>query len=346
MVPKDWEREVDNSVAHIAGELAHRRIGFLFGAGMSIQSGGISGRQVAFELILRSLYKHEADKEEVDQAVKQNIDAVASKYPLEAIASGIQSEFPFQGTELNSILKEVVFRGEAPELHAGHTDLASIMALLNTPRLLFTTNWDTLIEDALEDRAVTITHNNFRSIFKDDVLSNRIGVVHLHGTFEDDPLIEETDLMSTDRPLFSLFVAELMTKSFVFVGYSLSDPNMRALYFAVNEILMKQRVHLGKITYVVFPARNDVDRTVSAATWGARKAKYIPLPANEFFKRLHEQLEMKGIKELKEELRKRLSLTQQELDDKVNEIKSVFPDLGTNEQVLVYLDTITRGGIE
>ncbi|MCJ7777659.1 MAG: SIR2 family protein [Sedimentisphaerales bacterium] len=352
MVLEDWPRAIDNNISQIAEELQHGRIGFLFGAGMSIQKKDIPsktedmpGHRLAFELILRGLYRHEADKDKIDETLKKQIEDAAGRYPLEVIASGIESELPFRGSDLTQILKQAVFEGKEPQPHEGHTHLASIMSRLNIPRLLFTTNWDTLIEDALGDRSVTII--NDPQIFKlEEILLNKIGVVHLHGTFDNDPLIKETDLMSPDRPLFSLFLAELMTKSLVFIGYSLSDPNMRALYFRVNEILTKQRVNLGKTTYVVFPARDDVDRTLSAAVWDApsRNAKYIPLDADEFFKRLKEQLETKGIKELKDELGKRLGVGENELNNKIEEIKSVFPDLGTTKQVLGYLDGITQGG--
>lgn len=220
------------------------------------------------------------------------------------------------------------------------------MARLTAPRLLFTTNWDTLIEEELSEGAVTITNNNLKMFELEEILLEKIGVVHLHGTFEDEPLIKESDLMSTDRPLFSLFLAELMTKSFVFVGYSLSDPNMRALYFRVDDILNRQRQNLRKLTYIVFPAKNDVDRSVSAATWSARNAKYIPLAADEFFERLHGRLGAKAIREIKDELKERLGVGEEELNGKIDDIKSVFTDLRATEQVLGYLDEITRGGIE
>lgn len=310
---------------------------------MSIEGGGIPGQELAFQLILHSLYKHEADKSKLDEALKQKIYAAARRHPLEAIASGIVPELPFRNSDLADILRSVVFADKKPEPREAHTHLASIMSRLNIPRLLFTTNWDTLIEDVLGDRAVTITNSADISRLE-ETTSNKIGVVHLHGTFSE-PVIKESDLMSCDQPLFSLFLAELMTKSFVFVGYSLSDPNMRALYIKVNEILTRQRPNLGKTTYIVFPSEDDVDRTLSDAVWNSpsRNAKYIPLGAREFFIRLKEQMEIKGIKQLKDELAKRLDLGESDLNSKIEEIQSLFPDLGTLEQALGYLDGITRG---
>lgn len=271
---------------------------------------------------------------------------MASKYPLEAIASVAESEITFQETQLCNILKEVVFKGEKPELHDGHKHMATIMQRLGTVRLLFTTNWDTLLEEALGNIAVTITNKEFHTLNLDEVLRDKIGVVHLHGTFNEEPLIKEKDLMSSRKPLFSLFLAELMAKSFVFVGYSLSDPNIRSLYFQANEILTSQRINLKKLTYVVFPPDNDVDRKISSEIWSSplRNAKYIPLAADEFFKRLYEQLEGKAMIELKKELQTRLSMTRDELNSKIEEIRSVFPDFAADQQVLGYLNMITKGG--
>jgi hypothetical protein len=345
MSVQDWESKVDNDIGHIAEELARGRINFLFGAGMSIQSGSIPGAELAFKLILEGFFKSKSEDNLEDDLEKQ-IRSVASKYPLEAIASGVEPELPFQETQLSTILKQVVFKGKNPELHDGHKHMAAIMQRLGTVRLLFTTNWDTLLEEALGNSAVTITNKKFHTLNLEEVLREKIGVVHLHGTFDEEPLIKETDLMSSQRPLFSLFLAELMAKSFVFVGYSLSDPNIRSLYFQANEILTNQRINLKKITYVVFPPSNDVDRNISSAVWLAppRNAKYIPLAADEFFRRLYEQLEGKAMIELKKELQIRLSMTRDELNSKIEEIRSVFPDFATDQQVLGYLNMITKGG--
>lgn len=111
---QDWEKDIDNNISHIAGELVRGRINFLFGAGMSIQSGGIPAKKLAFELILRSLYKFETDKERFNKELEKQIHDVASRYPLEAISSGIGKEFPFQTTDLTNILKQVVFAGNEP----------------------------------------------------------------------------------------------------------------------------------------------------------------------------------------------------------------------------------------
>jgi hypothetical protein len=355
MKQQDWEYKVDNHISHIAENLILGRIGFLFGAGFSIPSGGIPGEELAYQLLLKGPFKYIDDKdpstsnEYTEEELKEleNIREVAQKYPLESLASGIVPNFPCHQVSLTNILKDVVFNGKEPECHNGHTHMSAIMNRIGLVRMLFTTNWDNLLELALGENSVPITNNNFMEINIEKTLTHNIGVIHLHGTFDDEPLFEENKLMQPDRPLFSLFIAELMTKSFVFVGYSLSDPNIRSLYFRVNEILTKQRKDLKKTTYVVFPPKNDIDRRVSEMTWLARNATYIPLSGEEFFDRLHELIKSKGVKYLKDKLLKRLDINNvSDLNIKIKEINTVFPDLDSPLQALTYLEAITRGGRE
>jgi len=346
MEKKDLEIDIDNNIAHIAKELIRGRVNFLFGAGMSIQSGGIPGTELAFKLITRSFYQ-QFSEDELPKDIEEQIRNAAGLYPLEAIAAGVEEHIPFQETELTSMLKQVVFCGKDPQIHQGHKDMAVLVERLNSPRLLFTTNWDNLIEMALGRIAVTVTNMNFMNIDLDETLQDNIAVAHINGTFEQGPLIKEDDLMSIDKPLFSLFLAELMAKTFVFVGYSLSDPNIRSLYFRANKILTTQRIQMNKKTYVVYPCKDEVDRRIATATWSApsRNAIHIPLAADEFFKRLRDQVENKAVVKRKHQIAERLKIQDiKDLDAKIDEIKSIFPDLGTTKQVLGYLDEITRGG--
>jgi len=354
MTKQDWEQKVDNHISHIVDNLILGRIGFLFGAGFSIPSGGIPGKELAYELLLKGPFKNiddydqstsnEYTEEEIEE-IKKNIKKAAEKYPLESLASGILKNFPFQHVSLTKLLKDVVFDEKKPQIHNGHNHMGAIINRIGLARMLFTTNWDNLLELALGDSSESITNSNFMDKDLEKILSEKIGVIHLHGTFDDEPLFEEHKLMKPDQPLFSLFISELMTKSFVFVGYSLSDPNIRSLYFRVNEILMKQRKELKKTTYVVFPPENDIDRRVSEMTWLERNAIYIPMSGEDFFEQLHERIKSKGINNLKKKLRKRLNLNNNdELNIKIKEINSVFPDLGSPLQALTYLEAITRSG--
>lgn len=335
----DWEEAIEDDLCKIASELVRGRIGFLFGSGMSIPGGGISGPQLAEELIVRG---HFPRARRADDQHMEQVSEAANRYPLEAIASGVATELTFQDEGLRQLLKHVTFGGKDPETHDGHTQLATIVNRLGSLSMLFTTNWDGLLEQALGASAETISKDRQITTL-DEVLSEKTAVVHLHGTFEDEPLLKEADLMNPDGPLFQLFLSELMSKSFVFVGYSLSDPEIRALYYKAANVLASRDKKLRKRTYVVFPCRNDVDRRISTRTWDARNATYIPLGADEFFKRLVQELETQAMHEVKDDLAKRLGVERAALEKKVDELMALFPDLATRDRVLMYLHSVTQG---
>ena len=339
----DWSRAIDSNIARIAEQLVTGRIGFLFGSGMSKLSGGISGEELASQLIEKGLFPEKDTSS--DPVFKAQVKRAASRYPLEAIAAGVLPNQTFQATGLTEILKQVTFPNESPVKHEGHVKLATMIEKLHTVRTIFTTNWDSLLEEAIGENAIEITpKNQDEYMFKiDDLKTSRVLIVHLHGKF-DKPYICEKDIMDVEKPLFQLFLSEMMTKSFVFVGYSLSDPNIRALYYKASDILTKINNELKKTTYVVFPPNDEVDRIVSDNIWKARNATYIPLDAKEFFVRLQVAIETHALKEMKEQLRKRLGLPSMDLiDQRIEEIKRVFPDFSSTERALLYLYSITKG---
>src|SRR5215217_5836517 len=89
----DWKVDWDNAIAQIAAQLLRGRAGFLFGAGMSIPSGGIPASKLAFQLIVKSLYQHEHGL--LEPALEDQIKNVAQKFPLEAVAQGAVPSLPF-----------------------------------------------------------------------------------------------------------------------------------------------------------------------------------------------------------------------------------------------------------
>ncbi|HST52239.1 MAG TPA: SIR2 family protein [Pyrinomonadaceae bacterium] len=336
----DWEIDRDTHVSQIANQLMRGRLSFLIGSGMSIPSGGISGKTLAFNLIWKSLYSQYHDP--LDHVFTEELKNVADKFPLEAIAEGAMPNLSFRQRELEEFLAENVFDGKTPQLHDGHIALAALVTKLNI-KTIFTTNWDDLLKQALGESGEIITEQKFRDL--DHVLdSGKTAIIHLHGTFSDNPLIREEDLMDPERPLFQVLMGELLTKVFVFVGYSLSDPNIRALYYKSGNILSKRSEKLEKNTYIVAPPSNRVERRVSTEVWKERHAIYIPMGAEEFFQALYKETATHALDKLKRRLKARLNISSEDLQTKIEEIMSVFPEFEGPEQVLFYLDAITRGG--
>jgi hypothetical protein len=341
IVGPDESTTTQNNITRIAKELLSGRIGFLFGSGMSTPSGGINGKDLAYRLIKDGLFPGIPSSVALESSLRE----VASKYPLEAIAAGVRIDQTFQSAGFTKMLREVSFPNGPPAQHDGHRELAKIIAKIRTIRMLFTTNWDSLLEEAVgQGQALEVSaKNQDKYIFdiEDHKLKNVL-VIHLHGTF-DDPIICENEVMNVDTSLYQLFMGELMTKCFVFVGYSLSDPDTRAIYYRVSDILTRVHKDFGKTTYIVSPPSNEEDRLVSDCIWEARHATYIPLGAEEFFVSLNSAIAAYALGEMKEQLRKRLGLSSMDLiDQRIEEIMKVFPDLGSTEKALLYLYSMTK----
>jgi hypothetical protein len=341
----DWQVERDRSIIEIAKHLIKGRIGFLIGAGMSIPAGGLPGSELAFQLLCKAFFtKYQDDGTDAQKKLGVEIRRISNFFPLEAIAQGVIQKLTFRDTELEEILKNTVFAGKKPEIQQpGHRDLADLIAKLRL-ETIYTTNWDTLIEDALGQKCATITEKSLRKL--EDALNNDLpAVIHLHGTFDDDPLIKEKDVMDPERPLFQLFMAELMTKAFVFVGYSLSDPNIRALYAKSGQVLKRRNEKLMKKTYIIAPPKSDEERQVATAVWNARDdATYLPMTADEFFRAVHQEIVTHQLDELKTKLFSRLGITLSDLNSKIESIQKLFPMFNNEEQVVLYIDAATRGG--
>lgn len=333
-------------IALIAEALEQGQIGFLFGAGMSVASGGLPSRELAYQILRKTEF---ADVKDDDVVAKARIQEIAAEYPLEALAQGVELTLPTMHEGLISLLRKAIFGDDEPKPHNGHKRLGTIINRWQTMKMIFTTNWDNLLEDGIGSSAKTVSIQNAEVTLYHlyEILQQKTAVIHLHGTFDDTPLICEKDLIDPERPLFQLFLGELLSKSFVFVGYSLSDPNIHALYSRARDLLTKRDKTLGKKSYVVFPPRDDFDYRVSNAVWRQRGATYIPLTAEEFFERLYNELDTRVLAALRGRVMRRLGMkTIEELNDKVAELVDVFPDFGNNVQVLLYLDSITRGRSE
>ena len=72
---------------------------------------------------------------------------------------------------------------------------------------------------------------------------------------------------------------------FVFVGYSMSDPDFRRVYMEFQDDIHNRQV-LERTTYFVSPSSDRHDFRLGSAIWGHRGAVWIPLTACDFFRRL------------------------------------------------------------
>jgi len=320
----------------IAEELAQKNTQFLFGAGMSRPSGIPSGMELAGKL-LDLIYP------DMSKPTAAEIENLLCTFPLEAIAEAARGVRPGQKEALRNFLKKEIKSQTGP--HSAHKILVNLCNK-NYLKRIYTTNFDLLIEDALgHDRSKTIHIDNVREL--KDIKSGAlplIPVIHLHGTLDSFFVLTELDIF-VDYPdtweiLKNEFMMDLDFNVFVFVGYSMSDPDFRQIYMGYQKKL-KIRSDLEKMTYIVNKYKDLNSYRLAKQVWEARKAILLPFDVEDFFKELWETLIRKGIKNLKNKIAKRMNEDLDFLENRINDLKMTFGF--TEDDAIYYLDIMTRG---
>jgi hypothetical protein len=151
------------------------------------------------------------------------------------------------------------------------SEIHKYIADLNFP-IIYTTNYDRNIERALrlhgkEARRIL----NVKDLIK--VEGNETQVIKLHGDFDDDDsiVLTETDYfkrLSFDSPLDIRLRSDVLARPVLFIGYSLSDINVRILLHKLWETWdsSPHRSQKPEI-YIFLPRPNEVEEAV-LAKWG------------------------------------------------------------------------------
>lgn len=144
--------------------------------------------------------------------------------------------------EYNDILKELLFSNSS-----SYNLLHEILLDIN-PQHIITTNYDSYFEDVIKDEGLP-----FSIVSKDEDLpyaKHKKLLVKYHGDFENHNIVlKESDYLdfSQNNTLKEVFVKSLFSnKIILFVGYSVSDPNLKLLIREIQYILKKhyQRAYL------------------------------------------------------------------------------------------------------
>ncbi len=186
--------------------------------------------------------------------------------------------------------------------------LSSLASKRNDKRLrilhyLYTTNYDTSVEEILHPRATTVTKSN-QHILKEETTEG-VYVIHLHGVVNgrvDEWVITDRDELreianqGNGSLLETQLKDDLGKKTLVFIGYSLRDTSMKLLHYLVERSSENsQRDH--------FIVLRPVDRKESSSALAqavsnlqakvmeSRRMLLLNLPAEEFLVRLVRRIE-------------------------------------------------------
>jgi hypothetical protein len=261
------------ALRELVGEIIQQRVHFLCGAGMSKSSSVPLAGELTARMVRQILFGNENSDQD-----KTAVEQVASKYSLETAAEAFRkTKGP---TELNALIERSVAKGTGKE-HAGHRAL-DYLASNGFIKKVYTTNFDKLIETGLGGKAVTITDldsdlERLRQITT--AQSELVPVLHLHGVGGGECLIVEAETFALDRPLARLMMADMVTHSFVWVGYSMSDLDVRHIFLEIRSLLARHKRE--KRPFVVLPLTTSgttqaYEWRVADEIWSARGCRFIP----------------------------------------------------------------------
>ena len=201
-----------NYLDRIVDELKSGHLNVFAGAGLSVASGYVDwktllepmskslGLNVNMDLtLLAQYYKNEFTRSELNRAILNEF-----------------SKIPYQN------------------------DNMQILATLPI-QCYWTTNYDSIIEDTLRQNKKTVDVIIDQVQFKNHTLDRDAVVYKMHGdrTLPDSAVLTKQDyeMYDEDRFLFSqALTVELMTHTFLFIGFSFSDPNLDRIMAIVRKI--------------------------------------------------------------------------------------------------------------
>lgn len=301
--------DIERAFAHIAKSLTTCDADFMFGAGMSRDNVAPAekqmplGKDVAVKL-LGHFFPAEGDNPPSEERLLE----LVGEYPLEAVAEAVEKVFGTRG-RLTSALEEIL-HDEAFDVGQAHRDFHAICNWDGTPRLslFFTTNFDQLFRKTFGDQAVHIPEKdagNIRKVQK----GGKIAIIDLHGNFDSDYRITESDVFDKEyKILHGEFRNALHTaEAFVFVGYSMSDPDFRRIYMEYRQEIAS-RDEAEKMTYFVAPCKDGFSYRLGTVIWKNRGAVWIPFDSAEFFAALRRFLERREDKRVREAILKKYNL--------------------------------------
>lgn len=138
--------------------------------------------------------------------------------------------------------------------------------------IIYTTNYDRLIEEAF-------IHNDFpfhaiTSIRDIPKYQDGSQIVKYHGDIMDENSIvlaesDYYDRLDFQGPLDLKLQNDLMGKTAVFIGYSMSDFNVRYLFYKISKLWEASPEAKSK-SYIFMSAPNDVERDV-LSNWGVER---------------------------------------------------------------------------
>lgn len=250
------------------------------GAGFSLKAGAPSVST------LKEAFINEFPSEERDALKTMGLDEITERYVHQCCNDS--------RNEMNTILeREFSFK-------RGDVSDQELLAKIPHIKHVFTTNYDSLLEDTYGSRCQVIRHSTDAPYIDE----SKVAVFKIHGDLEakDDIIITQSDYKqfvngAPDKYLWNLLETEFLTKNFLFLGYSLSDSNvLNSLLDVEKSVSKNHREH-----FIVVPNMipSDADRMKKHGV------EYVQATAEEFLTALFAYLEQNAKFDLEKDVQTR-----------------------------------------
>lgn len=238
------------------------KISLFIGAGFSIEASAPSVRQLK-ELILSEFDNDEQRKAHANDGLDE-----LTEFFVEEVCGGSRND-------LMALMKKAF--EFTPACMDDHRMLAAIPHFHN----IFTTNYDTLLEDSLPSNEKNIVRTDKDCAY----ITNPTTIFKVHGDFTDPDSVVLTKndyakfLKNRPNPqMWKLVDNEFLTKHILFIGYSLEDDNILEIIKTISKSINKNQ----KQMFLIAPGIKEAKKTQLKKM----KVQYFDAYASDFLKEL------------------------------------------------------------
>lgn len=246
--------------------IRQEKVSAFIGAGFSIEASAPSVGKLK-EIILKEFDDQELQEAHQDDGLDQ-----LTEFYVNEICSGSRNQ-------LISLMKKAF--EFSPACMDDHKMLANIPHI----KTIFTTNYDTLLEDSYPEAERDIVRNDVDCTY----ISKTFKIVKVHGDFTapDSVVITKSDYDKFHKKMpnptmWKLIESEFASKHILFIGYSLEDDNILKIIKTISR-------HVGSNQKQMFLIAPDFN-TEKQEQLSKLGVKYFDAYANEFFNELTESL--------------------------------------------------------
>lgn len=244
------------------------KVSLFIGAGFSIEANAPSVRNLC-EAILSQIDDGKLREEHINDGLPE-----LSSFFVEKICSGSR----------NSLIELLGNQFDfTPAKMDDHRALSQIPHFHN----IFTTNYDTLLEDSYDKKDCQVIRKDDDCAYIDN--AKPVKIFKIHGDFVNQNFVvittEDYDAFLKNNPnplLWNLVKQEFLTKHILFIGYSLADDNIISIIKTISETINRNQ----KEMFLIAPKMNYRQR----GRLKKMKVQYIDAVAADFFSELTDEL--------------------------------------------------------